>query len=192
MTSRNDKITKFLYDLKNGGEFRATEEDTAEIEDLLREVLQTSLVKLEKENFALTSAGIALTSQGKTYADYLRARALETFVEAPIGQLITGSRVNSVPLSKENKEHNQLNDKQTKEVLKQARKIIDTVNADAALSTTDKKHALAVFTTFVSEINTGQISEFTYQNLLTLSGQINSISTLIIQLLPFIPKPPGT
>lgn len=191
MTSRNEKITKFLYDLKNGGEFRATEEDTAEIEDLLREVLQTGLVRLEKENFRLTSAGMQLTNQGKTYADYLRAKALETFLEAPIGQLITGSRISYDPLPKEKNQHNPLSEKQIKQVVKQAQKIIATVNADAALSTTDKKQALAVLTTLVSEINNGQMSESTYQNLIAISGQINSISTMIINLLPFIPKPPA-
>ena len=191
MTSRNDKITQFLYDLKNSGEFRATEEDTAEIEDLLREVLQSGLVMLEKENFRLTPAGMQVIAQGKTYADYLRTRALETFVDTPIGQLITGSRISHDPLPKENKQ-NKLSDKQIKQVVKQGQKIIATVNADATQSTTDKDHAVSVLTTLISEINTGQTSEPTYQNLIALSGQINSISTMIIHLLPYIPKPPAT
>ena len=188
MTSRNEKITKFLYDLKNGGEFLATEEDKNEIEDLLKEVLQTGLVRLEKENFILTKAGISLTSLGKTYDDYLNERQLKPIPTFQIGHLITGSKINNSSLN--NTPGKQINDKNIKQVVKGANKIIETVKADDALSATDKEQALAVLAKLIAEANAGKLSQSTHENFLELGGNISSIGPMFISLLPFLPKPP--
>jgi len=189
MTSRSEKITQFLYDLKNGTAFLATAEDKNEIEDLLIEVLQTDLVKLEKEQFILTRAGIAFTSLGKTYDDYINESKVKPAPTFQICHLITGSNISNASVAINIKAGKQTDDKNTKQVVKRAHKIIETVNADETLSATEKEPALAILAKLIQEVNAGPISQSTYDHFLALGGSITSIGPMFIVLLPFLPKP---
>jgi len=189
MTSRSEKITQFLYDLKNGTAFLATAEDKHEIEDLLIEVLQTDLVKLEKEHFILTRAGIAFTSLGKTYDDYINESKVKPAPTFQIGHLITGSNISNASVAINIKAGKQTDDKNTKQVVKRAHKIIETLKADETLSATEKEQALTILAKVIQEINAGPISQSTYDHFLALGGSITSIGPMFIALLPFLPKP---
>ena len=189
MTSRNEKITKFLYELKNGSEFLAAEEDDIEIEDLLKEVLPTGLVKLEKEHFTLTREGILLTSLGKTYDGYLTEKQLKPAATRQIGHLIIGSKNSNTSLPAGDSAGKQMEDKNIKQVVKQASKIAETIKADATLSAPVKEQALTVLATLITAATSGKISPSTYENLLEIGGQITSIGPMVIALLPFMPKP---
>lgn len=70
--TRNEEITRFLYDLKEGKRILKIEEDGFGVNHFINEVITVGLIKDNDDAFyELSRAGILFTNAGKSYDDFL-------------------------------------------------------------------------------------------------------------------------